>query len=204
MLSITVVGDAIARPLLDQIETGSYDLSRLAAITNGGATLSPTVRDRILAALPHVIVLDAVGASESGMQMTTVASKGVDPQAATFAPQPDTAIVAADYSEVPADGEGWLARRVFVPLGYLNDPDKTARTFPTIDGCAGRYPATGRGISLTDGSNCWEPRLGDHQLGRGENLRREVERAVAKSSGGVRRRGGPDAPQNAGVARLSP
>ena len=61
MLSITVVGDAIARPLLDQIETGSYDLSRLAAITNGGATLSPTVRDRILAALPHVIVLDAVG-----------------------------------------------------------------------------------------------------------------------------------------------
>lgn len=179
VLSITVVGDAIARPLLDQIETGSYDLSRLAAITNGGATLSPTVRDRLLAALPHVMVLDAVGASESGMQMTTVAAKGVDPQAATFTPQPDTAIVAADYSEVLTDGEGWLARRVFVPLGYLNDPDKTARTFPTIDGVRwsipgdrARYLAGGR-IELL-GRDSVTINSGGEKI-----FAEEVERAVA-------------------------
>jgi fatty-acyl-CoA synthase len=34
-----VVGDAIARPLLDEIETGKYDLSGLVTITNGGAPL---------------------------------------------------------------------------------------------------------------------------------------------------------------------
>ena len=48
VLSMPVVGDAIARPLLDEIETGDYDLSGLFTITNGGAPLSPTVRERIL------------------------------------------------------------------------------------------------------------------------------------------------------------
>ena len=51
VLSMPVVGDAIARPLLDEIEKGDYDLSGLFTITNGGAPLSPTVRERILAAL---------------------------------------------------------------------------------------------------------------------------------------------------------
>jgi 3-oxocholest-4-en-26-oate---CoA ligase len=71
VLSLPVVGDAIARPLLDEVEAGDYDLSGLFTITNGGAPLSPTVRERILAALPHVMLLDAVGASESGAQMST-------------------------------------------------------------------------------------------------------------------------------------
>lgn len=52
VLSVPVVGDAIARPLIDEIERGDYDLSSLVTFTNGGAPLSPTVRDRIHAALP--------------------------------------------------------------------------------------------------------------------------------------------------------
>ena len=40
------------------------------------------------------------------------------------------------------DGEeGWLAQRGRVPLGYLGDADKTARTYPTIDGV--RYAVPG-------------------------------------------------------------
>ena len=35
VLSLPVVGDAMARPLLDLIETGDYDLSGLMGITNG-------------------------------------------------------------------------------------------------------------------------------------------------------------------------
>ena len=37
VLSIPVVGDAIARPLVDEIERGDYDLSGLFAVVNGGA-----------------------------------------------------------------------------------------------------------------------------------------------------------------------
>ena len=140
VLSIPIVGDAIARPLLDEIETGAYDLSGLVTISNGGAPLSPTVRERIRAALPNVMILDAVGASESGIQMNTVATKDCEP--AVFTPGSDTAVVATDFTHVlqPGEGQGWLARREFIPLGYLGDEDKTARTFPTIEGARWSVP----------------------------------------------------------------
>ena len=181
VLSIPVVGDAMARPLVDQIEKGDYDLSGLMALTNGGAPLSPTVRERLLTALPNLIIMDAVGASESGAQMTSIATKGADVQAATFTPMADTTVVAVDFSRVlePGDGEGWLARRVFVPLGYLGDADKTARTFPTIDGVRfsipgdkARYLADGR-IELL-GRDSVTINSGGEKI-----FAEEVERAIA-------------------------
>jgi 3-oxocholest-4-en-26-oate---CoA ligase len=140
VLNIPVVGDAIARPLLDELETGTYDLSGLVTISNGGAPLSPTVRERILAVLPDAMILDAVGASESGMQMNTMAAKDSEP--AVFSPGSDTAVVATDFTRVlqPGEGPGWLARRDLIPLGYLGDEEKTARTFPTIDGTRWSVP----------------------------------------------------------------
>ncbi|MGV0746450.1 acyl-CoA synthetase [Mycolicibacterium sp. XJ870] len=152
VLSIPVVGDAIARPLLDEIEAGDYDLSGLVTITNGGAPLSPTVRERILTALPHIMLLDAVGASESGAQMSTYSTAGGDTDVATFTPQSDTAVVAEDLSRVlgPGEGGGWLARRDLIPLGYLGDEEKTARTFPTIDGVRWSVPGD-RANVLEDG-----------------------------------------------------
>ncbi len=181
VLGIPVVGDAIARPLVDQIEKGDYDLSGLLAITNGGATLSPTVRERLLAALPNLMIMDAVGASESGAQMTTIATKGADIATATFTALADTTVVSVDFTRVlqPGEGEGWLARREFVPLGYLGDAEKTARTFPTIDGV--RWSIPGDKARLLDDGRI-------ELLGRdsvtinsgGEKIfAEEVERAVA-------------------------
>lgn len=183
VLGIPVVGDAIARPLVDQIETGDYDLSSLIAITNGGATLSPTVRDRLLAALPNLTVLDAVGASESGMQMTKIsaAATATDAPAATFVPQSDTTVLAPDLSRIlaPGEGEGWLARRALVPLGYLNDADKTARTFPTIDGARWSVPGDKARI-LADGQVELLGRDSVTINSGGEKIfAEEVERAVA-------------------------
>jgi fatty-acyl-CoA synthase len=46
-------------------------------------------------------------------------------------------IVSEDLRRVLGPGEdelGWLAQRGRVPLGYLGDAAKTARTFPLIDG----------------------------------------------------------------------
>lgn len=181
VLSIPVVGDSMARPLVDQIEKGDYDLSGLMALTNGGAPLSPTVRDRLLTALPNLIIMDAVGASESGAQMTSIATKGAEMQAATFTPMADTTVLAVDFSRVldPGDGEGWLARRVFVPLGYLGDAEKTARTFPTIGGVRfsipgdkARYLADGR-VELL-GRDSVTINSGGEKI-----FAEEVERAVA-------------------------
>jgi fatty-acyl-CoA synthase len=163
------------------MEKGDYDLSALMAITNGGATLSPTIRDRLLAVLPNLLIMDAVGASESGAQMTTVATKGADVKTATFTALADTTVVSTDFTRVlePGEGVGWLARREFVPLGYLGDAEKTARTFPTIDGV--RWSIPGDKARLLDDSRI-------ELLGRdsvtinsgGEKIfAEEVERAVA-------------------------
>lgn len=140
VINIPVVGDAIARPLLDEIETGDYDLPDLLTVSNGGAPLSSTMRERILSALPNIAILDAAGASESGMQMNTMAAKDCEP--GVFTPGADTAVVAPDFTRVlpPGGGEGWLARREVIPLGYLDDEEKTARTFPTIDGVRWSVP----------------------------------------------------------------
>ena len=54
------------------------------------------------------------------------------------------------------EGIGWLAQAGEVPLGYLGDADKTARTFPVIDGRAlRRSPGTGPGTWPTARSSCW-------------------------------------------------
>jgi 3-oxocholest-4-en-26-oate---CoA ligase len=181
IVSIPVVGDAIARPLLDEIETGKYDLSGLVTINNGGAPLSPTVRDRILEALPHVLLLDAVGSSESGIQMSTVSTKGSDAAVATFAPQADTAVVSGDFSRIlqPGEGGGWLARRDLIPLGYLGDEAKTARTYPTIDGVRWSIPGD-RANVLADGTIELLGRDSATINSGGEKIfAEEVERAIA-------------------------
>ncbi|MDP7570138.1 MAG: acyl-CoA synthetase, partial [Myxococcota bacterium] len=47
----------------------------------------------------------------------------------------------------PGSGErGWLARRGFLPLGYYKDSEKTAATFPVIDGV--RYAVPGDRAAL--------------------------------------------------------
>ena len=181
VMSIPVVGDAIARPLIDEIERGDYDLSSVVTVTNGGAPLSPTVRDRIHAALPNVTVMDAVGASESGAQMSTLSTPGVETQPAVFTPQSDTAVVSADLDRVltPGEGQGWLARRDLIPLGYLGDAAKTARTFPTIDGVRWSVPGD-RANVLSDGRIQLLGRDSVTINSGGEKIFvEEVERAVA-------------------------
>ncbi|CAN5266920.1 acyl-CoA synthetase [soil metagenome] len=156
-VSLPVVGDAVALPLIEEVERAAaagtpYDLSGLAAINNGSAPLTPSVRARILEALPHILVMDAAGSSETGLQMSSMSLKGAEVEAATFTPQSDTTVVDDAMTRVLQPGErgGWLARRDRVPLGYLGDAEKTARTFPTIDGVRWAVPGD-RADILEDG-----------------------------------------------------
>ncbi|CAJ1496114.1 acyl-CoA synthetase [[Mycobacterium] burgundiense] len=150
---ITVVGDAMARPLADAIERGGVDVSSLNVVANGGALLTPTTKQRLIDLKPGLIVIDGVGSSETGAQMTHMSAPGAV-STGTFKPGPDTCVIAEDFSGVLApghDGNGWLAQRGPVPLGYKGDPEKTARTFPVVDGL--RYAIPGdRARHLADGN----------------------------------------------------
>jgi acyl-CoA synthetase (AMP-forming)/AMP-acid ligase II len=141
--AVTVVGDAMARPLLAAIEKGIADVSPLAVIANGGALLTPYVKERLVEALPNVMVVDGVGSSETGAQMSHLSTNGAV-STGTFNAGPDTFVAAEDLGSLlqPGhDGMGWLAQRGYVPLGYKGDAVKTAATFPVIDGV--RYAVPG-------------------------------------------------------------
>ncbi|QRY43282.1 fatty-acyl-CoA synthase [Mycobacterium sp. 88mf] len=147
VLVATVVGDAMARPLLDAIKTGlrdgTADVSSLSVVANGGAQLTPYVKQQLIDAKPNLIVVDGVGSSETGAQMSHMSAPGAV-STGTFNAGPDTCVVTEDFTAVlPAghEGLGWLAQRGFVPLGYKGDAAKTAATFPVIDGV--RYATPG-------------------------------------------------------------
>ena len=143
VMTVTVVGDAMARPLVAAIEKGIADVSSLAVVANGGALLTPYVKERLIDVLPNAMVVDGVGSSETGGQMSHLSVAGAV-STGTFNAGPDTFVAAEDLGSILApghEGMGWLAQRGYVPLGYKGDAAKTASTFPVIDGV--RYAVPG-------------------------------------------------------------
>jgi acyl-CoA synthetase (AMP-forming)/AMP-acid ligase II len=148
---LLIVGDAFAKPLADALEAnpGRWDLSTLATIGSGGALFTPGVKQRLLQQLPHIRILDAGGSSETGSQMGQITRSTSEAPAkdtigiGRFAPNPGAVVVSEDMTRIltPGDTEvGWLAQQNLVPLGYLGDAEKSARTFPLIDGIRHSVP----------------------------------------------------------------
>lgn len=75
VVSLSIVGDAFGRPLIDELESGDYDLSGLLILVTGGAALSAPIKQRFVELLPQLAILDAGGSSESGSQMGQVSTR---------------------------------------------------------------------------------------------------------------------------------
>ncbi len=153
-VAITIVGDAFARPLLDEMARGGRDLSSLRIVGSGGAPLSTANKRALLEHLPEATVIDGIGSSETGTQATNPSSKGSEISTGDFTPGPGACVLSAELDRVlePGDDEmGWFAQRGRVPLGYLGDPEKTAKTFPEVDGTRFSVPGD-RARYRADGS----------------------------------------------------
>jgi 3-oxocholest-4-en-26-oate---CoA ligase len=153
---LQLVGDAFARPILDEAEGASYDLSSLRTVLSGGAALSPTQKSRFIRLIPGVTVIDSIGSSEGGgqaIQITTAADNS--DTSATFTPSTGSVVVNDERSRLLSPGDddiGWLAKcGTDIPIGYLGDADKTAQTFPIIEGERMSVPGD-RARWLADGS----------------------------------------------------
>ncbi|HEX4902895.1 MAG TPA: acyl-CoA synthetase [Acidimicrobiales bacterium] len=135
--SLLVVGDAFARPLLDEQRRHPRDLSALRSLMTGGAVLSPTLKAELVEAIPGLRVLDILGSSETGRHGLATTSAGAEVERGVFQPSGSTVVLDAGRSRELEPGEdevGWLAQRGRVPLGYLGDPERTAETFPRVGG----------------------------------------------------------------------
>jgi acyl-CoA synthetase (AMP-forming)/AMP-acid ligase II len=141
---VTIIGDAVGRPLADALAARpDLDVSAVRVILNSGATVSPPVKDDLMARLPDAFVYDTFGSSESGTFAKSTSGSGNTPAQGRFAPRDDAVVLDDKLRPVePGSGVvGRLARSGAVALGYYNDPEKTAATFPVIDGV--RFIVTG-------------------------------------------------------------
>ena len=146
LTSLNMTGDASAVPLLDVLRAnpGRYDTSSLRLLGSGASILSGHVKAELLERIPTVVAIsEAVGASEAPVEAATVTTRnGAAPQSLKFNARPETAVVDDDFKPVePGSGQvGRLAVRGRVPIGYHNDPEKTASTFVEIDGVRWSLP----------------------------------------------------------------
>jgi acyl-CoA synthetase (AMP-forming)/AMP-acid ligase II len=149
---LLIVGDAFARPLLDELSVSAYDLGCLTVVLSGGAALSAGLKEEFLGHLPSLIIVDGLGSSEAGGQLAHV-SAGTKATTGTFAISPGNHVLSADLDREldPGDDElGWLAKSGRLALGYLGDASKTERAYPVVDGV--RYAVPGdRARLLADG-----------------------------------------------------
>ena len=137
VLGMGIVGDAFARPLLEELDRHDYSLGPFMLVASGGALLSPAVKEALNGR--GFMVVDTVGSSETGAQGENAAAT-----TGTFSLPPATVILDEGLTGIlppQDDGMGWLAKYGRIPLGYLGDEEKTKRTFPEIGGI--RYAVPG-------------------------------------------------------------
>ncbi len=151
---LVIIGDAMARPLIDELQRGSYDVSSLLVVASGGALLSPSSRARLAQLLPVAIIADGFGSSETGvMGYTSFHHAGAADGPTRFEVDKDTVVLDADgHPLLPGSTEvGRLARRGRIPIGYYKDADKTRSAFVQIAG--ERWVISGdMGLVAQDGS----------------------------------------------------
>jgi acyl-CoA synthetase (AMP-forming)/AMP-acid ligase II len=130
---LSLVGDAMARPLIDDYKRSPVSVPGLWAIGSGGARISPSTKEDINRILPSVAIFDGLGSSESGIIARSQSKAG---QTSRFPIDSTTAVLDEhDRPLSPGSGViGRLARRGHLPLGYFKDEAKTKATFVEIDG----------------------------------------------------------------------
>jgi fatty-acyl-CoA synthase len=141
-----VVGDSFVKPMIRALDEATakgtpYDASSLKMIASSGVMWTSEVKEALLDRIEHVVLLDAMGSSEGSMG-TSISMKGVPPKTAKFAVAPTTKVFTDDDREVqPGSGEiGKVAAGGAVPIGYYKDPEKSSKTFRTINGVRYSFP----------------------------------------------------------------
>ncbi|MEU9631235.1 acyl-CoA synthetase [Streptomyces luteogriseus] len=129
--SISLVGDAMLRPLIDALggPLRHIDRSSLFSVSSSGAIMSDTVRRQFQELVPNAVLLNNFGSSESGFNGTATEDSGPERGFRVRVNARTQVVDPATYEPVAAGEVGRVAQCGHVPLGYYNDPAKTAATF---------------------------------------------------------------------------
>ena len=161
---LTIVGDAMARPLIDAYYEGGYDASSLVAVSSHAALFSQSVKQEYLRSFPSIVLTDAIGSTESGFTGIGMVGKDSDHSAGPRVSFGKDAVLLDEENrlvERKPGASGRIARRGHVPVGYYKDPEKSKKIFAEIDGARyvipgdyARYEEDGTVTLLGRGSQC--------------------------------------------------
>ena len=135
---LCIVGDAFCRPIVDALDAAPrrWNIGSLKAVSSSGMMWSNATKQRLLEHAPNAMLIDFLNSSEASGMGRSIASKKKAGEAARFT-LGQNAFVIDDQGRPLAPGSGIAGRiavRGGVPIGYYGDPEKTAATFPVIDG----------------------------------------------------------------------
>lgn len=135
---LMITGDAMGRPLVEALDdvSAQQDITSLFLVVSTAAVFSPTVKDDFFEHLPNLLIIDSIGASESGnngMAMVTKGNTAMLGGGPTVKAGPDTTVLDENLEPVKAGSgvRGKVARSGDIPLEYYKDPAKSAETFVT-------------------------------------------------------------------------
>jgi acyl-CoA synthetase (AMP-forming)/AMP-acid ligase II len=154
--TLVLAGNAVAAPLVEALEEAEragqpYELSSVDRAVSSGAALSDPVKAG-LHERASLTIIDTLGASEGGPFAFAVSSS-VGDLPSRFVPAAGTSVLREDGTAIEQGGVGVgvLAYTGAIPLGYHDDPERSAKTFPTLNGV--RYTVPGDLAELlADGS----------------------------------------------------
>ena len=142
---ICIVGDAFCRPMVDALdhEPDRWDLKNLKVVSSSGMAWSAAVKERLLVHAPSALLIDFLNSSEASGMGRSLTSNKKKADGSRFQLGKNACVIDEDGKPLaPGDPKpGRLAVRGYIPLGYYKDPEKTAATFPVVDGV--RYSVPG-------------------------------------------------------------
>ncbi|MEM0955137.1 MAG: AMP-binding protein [Pseudomonadota bacterium] len=143
---MVLVGDAFAMPLTAALEARAAEnpIASLMLLVSSGASMSDASKAGFLKHNPNLLMMDTLGSSEAiGYGIST-------PEAGVFNPMPTTRVLDESLKPVEpgSDTIGMIYSGGFSPVGYYNEPEKSAETFVEVDGQ--RMVKTGDRCTLRD------------------------------------------------------
>ncbi|MCH7868859.1 MAG: acyl-CoA synthetase [Myxococcales bacterium] len=133
---LMITGDAMGRPLIESLTSASSppDISSLFLVVSTAAVFSPTVKDDFFESMPDLLIIDSIGASESGNNGMAIVTKGNTAMLGggpTVKAGAGTTVLDENLEEVVAGSgvRGKVARSGDIPQEYYKDPAKSAETF---------------------------------------------------------------------------
>lgn len=149
---LIVVGNAIASPLLDALDAAElagapYDVSSVTSIISSGMSWTDDRKAEFIRRMPGATLMDIVASTEGGPYAFSFV-RSLDDLPSRMELATGASVIGEDGMPVAVGETGVLAYSGPMPLGYLDEPAKTAEVYQVIDGV--RRVSPGDWVRLLD------------------------------------------------------